>query len=299
MHAAKGDRAMRVRRGPAGLIALLLALAGVLAVPGAALASDGPTGFWYGTDSGQNGDPSTPPGAAPYVNPFNLGGHYGGYIGEIGGYWTILGGGSNAWNVQSAADAEDNHRNGYGIGTAGYWFMGGPGMQPGLDPYTWGHEQGSRAVTQWRNYGASLPLIFADVEPGQQWYGSGSSHTNRLTFNGFFDAVKAAGFMPGVYSSPSFWRSTFGTGSDSVILHTYEWSAEYEYGITSNSNGTTGPYGWCRRSGSPCAGGFGGQDFNTSPCALIWQWTSTASGVNSPGDVDQIDSNRLGSAGCA
>ena len=46
--------------------------------------SDGPPGFWWGTDS----LPVTVPGSAPYSMPY-LGGAYGGYIGMTGNwaYW--------------------------------------------------------------------------------------------------------------------------------------------------------------------------------------------------------------------
>jgi len=274
------------------LVAFGMAAALGMATAATASANDGPTGFWYGTDSGSYGDASTPPGGSPYVNPFQLGGHYGGYIGEIGGWWTILGGGTNQWNGLAAAYAEDNHRLGDGIGTTGYWMLGGPGKDTALSAYNWGHEQGLRAVTAWRNSGSDLPLIWMDVETGQGWYGSGSATTNRDDFNGFFDAVSGSGYMVGVYSSDSFWKQTFGTGAAAQIPHTYEWTAVYEYGIGKTG---TGPYAWCH--GSTCAQFFGGQS-TSSACALMWQWTSTASGVNSPGDVDQIDSNRLGSAGC-
>lgn len=289
---------MRWRRGLALVITSLFVFAGLLVAPQAAFANDGPTGFWYGTDSGSYGDASTPPGASPYVNPFGLGGHFGGYIGEIGGWWTILGGGTNAWNGLSAAFAEDNHRLGDGIGTTGYWMLGGPAKNPSVNAYDWGFEQGTRAVTEWRNSGSDLRLIWMDVESGQGWLSSASAHTNRIDFNGFFDAVQGAGFMVGVYSAPIFWGETFGTGSDSLIPHTYEWTYAFEYGISSKSTGTTGPYGWCRRgSTTTCAQFFGGQS-TSSPCALMWQWTSTSQGIASPGDVNQIDSNRLGSSGC-
>jgi hypothetical protein len=283
------------RRLIAVLTAAGLAVALGVAMPVTASANDGPTGFWYGTDSGGTGDASTPTGSAPFANPFGLGGHYGGYVGEIGGWQVSLGEGfHDYWNADAAADAEEDSDLGDGVGTTGYWMLGGPAEDTALSAESWGFEQGQDAVTAWADSGSDLGLVWMDVESGEGWYGSGSAETNRDVFNGFFDAVQDSGLWVGVYSSPGFWADTMGTGTYSQIPHTYEWTSEYEYTISSDSTGTTGPYQWCSRSDSSlCAGFFGGTE-----CALMWQWTSTAKGVDSPGDVDQIDSNELGASGC-
>jgi hypothetical protein len=89
---------------------------------------DGPPGFWYGTDS----LPVTVSGSAPYSEP-SIGGAYGGYIGMTGSwsYWLGCHGGFLAWSATDSAQADTNYsKYGLGIGTAVYWFMGGPGVDP-------------------------------------------------------------------------------------------------------------------------------------------------------------------------
>ena len=98
--------------------------------------------------------------------------------------------------------------------------------------------------------------------------------------------------MSSVPSVSSVAASIFGTGTDSLILNTYEWAYEPE---TTNYSGAY-PYGWCLGHGAgPCAQFFGGQT-SASPHALMWQWsggggvTNGIGGFN--GDLDQIDGAR-------
>ena len=83
-----------------------------------------------------------------------------------------------------------------------------------------------------------------------------------------------------------------GTGSDSRIPHTYEWTYEPE---TTNYSGAY-PYGWCLDHGAgPCAQFFGGQT-SASPYALMWQWSGGGGATNGiggfNGDLDTIDAIR-------
>ena len=118
---------------------------------------------------------------------------------------------------------------------------------------------------------------------------------DRADFNGFANYITAhSSYKVGVYSTASVWTSIFGTGSASLIPNTYEWTYEPE---TTNYTGAS-PYGWCLNHGSgPCAQFFGGQT-SASSHALMWQWsggggvTNGIGGFN--GDLDQIDSSRLG-----
>ena len=118
---------------------------------------------------------------------------------------------------------------------------------------------------------------------------------DRADFNGFANYVTAhSHYKVGVYSTASVWTSIFGTGTDSLIPNTYEWTYEPE---TTNYKGAS-PYGWCLNHGSgPCAQFFGGQTSSSSH-ALMWQWsggggvTNGIGGFN--GDLDQIDSSRMG-----
>ena len=81
-------------------------------------------------------------------------------------------------------------------------------------------------------------------------------------------------------------QSIFGTGSDSVILHTYEWTYE-----SFTSSLAHRPAGWCLSGTSTCARFFGGQT-SGSAYALIWQWSGGGGSSNGYGDFDQIDANK-------
>lgn len=279
------------------------------ALPG----GDGPPGFWWGTDSW----PVTVPGGAPYSMPF-LGGAYGGYIGMTGNwaYWLGCSGQAHflAFSAANYAQAHTNYVS-YrsGVGAGAYWFMGGPGVDPhyngtAAEAYAWGQAQAARALSDIASQPIDYPVVWMDIElpgitpaPDNGWesvYTSPCSgvvsqsyvptSVDRADFNGFWDYVTAhSGYKVGVYSSPEVWASIFGTGTDSLILHTYEWTYEPE---TTNYTGDA-PYGWCLKTGG-CAEFFGGQA-SSSPYALMWQWSGgggVPNGIDgSNGDLDQID----------
>ena len=111
-------------------------------------ASDGPPGFWYGTDS------STIPisGSVPYREPV-LGGSYGGYIGMTGNWarWQNCGSKILVWSSANAAQATADFHAHAGVGTGAYWFMAGPGVDPHYngttgEAYAWA---GSRPSGRW------------------------------------------------------------------------------------------------------------------------------------------------------
>jgi hypothetical protein len=273
------------------------------------LAGDGPPGFWWGTDS----LPVTVPGSAPYNMPY-LGGAYGGYIGMTGNwaYWLGCKGGfiafSSANNTQAYINYTQYHR---GIGDGVYWFMGGPGVDPNYNGSTteasaWGARQAARALSDIANGHINYPVVWMDVElpgiapaPDNGWnsvYTSPCSGVvaqsyvpatlDRADFNGFAAYIAAhSPYKVGVYSSPAVWTSIFGTGTASLIPNTYEWTYEPETASLSNA-----PYGWCLKSGG-CAQFFGGQT-NSSPYALMWQWSGGGGVRNGVGDFDQIDAIR-------
>jgi len=284
-------------------------------------AGDGPPGFWWGTDS----FPVTVPGSAPYSMPY-LGGAYGGYIGMTGNwaYWLGCSGQEHflAFSATNNAQAHTNyvtyHR---GVGSGAYWFMGGPGVDPHYNGTTseasaWGARQAARALADIANGGGiDYKVVWMDVElPGitpARDNGWNSVYTSpcsgvvkqsyvptsldRANFNGFASYIAAhSAYKIGVYSSAGVWASIFGTGTDSLIPNTYEWTYEPE---TTNYSGAY-PYGWCLDHGAgPCAQFFGGQT-SSSPNALMWQWsggggvTNGIGGFN--GDLDTIDSSRQG-----
>jgi hypothetical protein len=254
-----------------------------------------------------------------------LGGAYGGYIGMTGNwaYWQGCSGGEHflAFSATNAAQAHTNYTQySKGVGAGAYWFMGGPGVDPNYngsstEAYAWGAAQASRALSDIANGAFDYKVVWMDIElpglspaPDNGWnsvYTSACSGVvrqssvpaslDRADFNGFFDYVTAhSSYQVGVYSTASVWTQIFGTGTYAQIPNTYEWTYEPE---TTNYTGAA-PSGWCLNHGSGlCAQFFGGQTSSSSH-AVMWQWsggggvTNGIGGFN--GDLDQIDSSRLG-----
>lgn len=258
------------------------------------------TGYWAASDSnlptaGLGG------GSILYDEPNNSS-LYGGYVAEVDTYYDdICGtpGGGVATNPTDVSAA--NYNNGVNpatMGTALYYFMGGPGADPSFnntttEAYAWGQFQAWKAVTTENSVGPSYRtgIIFMDIENSENtnngwsdWYQNCghydpayaiSTSVARATFNGFWDYVyNDSSFYPAVYSSPLMWNDTFGTGSDGSIPNTFEWTYE---GQTYSTNA---PSGWSY--GATSAQWFGG---TTKP--LAWQWAikNTDGGV---GDFDQV-----------
>jgi hypothetical protein len=266
------------------------------------------TAFWEGTDSWPipvSGSPSQEPA---------IGGDYGGYIGMVGN-WAYREGchGKIAWSSSNSAAANTNFTEYHlGIGTGGYWFMGGPGVDPHYNGTTteaaaWGAQQAEWTLGDMANLNITYPVVFEDVElPGiapatdNGWNSvytspcSGkvksdyvSSDVDRAEFNGFADYVTShSSYQVGVYSAPRIWTSIFGTGADSLIPNTYEWTY-----IGDTSSLSHAPDGWCLHSAFTCADFFGGDNYN-SPYALMWQWSGGGGTYNGYGDFDQIDASR-------
>ena len=272
---------------------------------------DAPAGFWYGTDSW----PVPVSGAGPYrLAPVD--GSYGGYVGMAGNWarWQGCSAGNFlAWSGTNARQAAVNFsRYGAGIGTAVYWYMGGPGVDPHWNGSTkeaaaWGAVQAAHAIADADADKATYPVLFMDIEmpgiapaPDNGWSVvytspcSGAARSgqhvspalSRAEFNGFDDYLTAhSRFKAGVYSDPAIWQQIFGTGPDSRIPHTYEWTYEPE-----TASLAAAPHGWCLpgRGASGCAQFFG-DVAKSSQYAVMWQW-SGGGGVRNPiGDFDQID----------
>jgi hypothetical protein len=304
-------------RGALAAVAALILLVPPVAAQ-ARPGGDGPPGFWWGTDS----LPVSVPGNAPYSMPY-LGGAYGGYIGMTGNwaYWLGCKGGFIAFDASDAAKAHaDFTQYGKGVGDGAYWFMGGPGVDPNYNGSTteasaWGARQAARALSDIAGGAFDYKVVWMDVElpgiapaPDNGWnnvYTSACSGVirqngiptalDRADFNGFANYITAhSSYKVGVYSTASVWTTIFGTGTDSLIPNTYEWT--YEPEIT-NYTGAY-PNGWCLNHGSgPCAQFFGGQTSSSSH-ALMWQWSGGGGATNGiggfNGDLDQIDSSRMG-----
>jgi phage-related protein len=268
-----------------------------------------PTGFWSGTDSW----PVPVSGRGPYRMP-GIGGAYGGYVGMTGSwsYWLGCHGGFLAWSPANSAQADANYtRYGLGIGTAVYWFMGGPGVDPRYNGTTaearaWGARQAARTLANMAGEHVTYPVVFMDIElPGvapafdngwEDVYTSPCSGkvrhhgipaaVDRADFNGFSSYLTThSGYRAGVYAAPQAWPEIFGTGSAASIRDTYEWTYEPETASLASA-----PRGWCLRSGG-CAQFFGGVT-SSSRYALMWQWSGGGGVRNAIGDFDQISANR-------
>lgn len=294
-------------------LAVLLGAVAALVTTAPAVAGDGPAGFWYGTDS----TTITISGTAPYREPV-IGGSYGGYVGMLGN-WANLTGCNKivVWSTTDAARAATNRGTYHlGVGVGGYYFMGGPGVDPHYDgttteAYAWGARQAAQALADAASRHVTYPVLFADIEiPGHSpsytpaddngWNSvytspcSGVVRTgfvpvtvDRAVLNGFAGYVTGhSAYRAGVYSAPDIWASIFGTGSASLIPNTYEWTYEAFTGSLTHH-----PYGWCLSGTSTCAHFFGGQT-SSSRYALMWQWSGGGGSRNGYGDFDQIDAAR-------
>jgi hypothetical protein len=273
---------------------------------------DHPAGFWYGTDS----SPISISGPPPYKEPV-IGGNYGGYIGMTGKWpqWLGCKGVSPlAWSSVNSQEANANFAQQRGIGTGVYWFMGGPGVDwryngTTREAYDWGERQAARTLSDLAGEHVTYPVVFMDVElpgrtsaspaPDNGWDDvyttpcSGRVEINhipaavdRADFNGFAAYLTShSSYKVGVYSAAPVWNTIFGTGVDSLIPNTYEWTYT---GDTSSLSHV--PNGWCLEGTTNCAHFFGGQS-RGGKYALMWQWSGGGGTFNGHGDFDQIDAN--------
>jgi hypothetical protein len=272
--------------------------------------SDEPAGFWYGTDSW----PVPVSGGGPYRLP-SVDSNYGGYVGMAGNWARWQGcstGNFLAWSGANSRQAAANQaRYGAGIGTAVYWYMGGPGVDPRwngspAEAAAWGAEQAVRAIAAADADHATYPVLFMDIEmsgikpaPDNGWQDVYTSPCSgvvrpgqyvspalaRAEFNGFDQYLTAhSRYKAGVYSDSVTWQQVFGTGADSRIPHTYEWTYEPE-----TADLKAAPHRWCLSgAGGACAQFFGGIT-GSSQYAIMWQWSGGGGVSNSIGDFDQIE----------
>ncbi len=260
-----------------------------------ALAGDSPSGYYYATDSNA---PTASGSSLPYTEP-TVGGTYGSYLGEVM-TWTDWQGCTSgvAFSNTNEFDSNANH-NAYGTpGSAAYDYAAGPGVDPNYngtttEAYNWGWNQAAATYQQIVNDakvysdGFPLPIVFMDIEKSSVSGGTngwnnvgancGTSITSagiayavdRATVNGFINylADNNTGFVAGLYSAPSMWNYTFGTGSYGSVPYTWQWTYE-----SSSTSVTPGPSGFCQ-SGYGCAQWFGGV---SSSYQAVWQWTQSA-----------------------
>jgi hypothetical protein len=299
-----------------GIATVSAGIAGTTGASAATTASEvtaaNASGFLYGSDSW----PVPISGNAPFPMT-HLSGSYGGYIG-MAGNWARLEGCSTgnflAYAPANGAEANANYIHYHiGIGEGVYWYMGGPGVDPGYKGTTaeagaWGDYQAKQALAAMAKIHVTYPVVWADIEfpgiapaPDNGWTdaytspcsgdvkGSVSTAVARAEFNAFANYItERSSYKVGVYSDAATWTSIFGTGAASQIPNTYEWTYETETASLSQK-----PSGWCLTGTSAhCAVWFGGQT-SGSKYALMWQW-SGGGGVRNPyGDYDQIDVSRM------
>jgi hypothetical protein len=272
--------------------------------------ADDPSGFWYGTDSW----PVPVSGSTPHKIA-SIGGSYGGYLGMAGNWarWQGCGTGSFlAWSGTNSEQADANYtRYGAGIGTGVYWYMGGPGVDPHWngtagEASAWGAAQAAQAIADAGRDHVTYPVLFMDIEmpgikpaPDNGWQDvytspcSGVARPGRYVtpalaraeFNGFAGYLTAhSRYRAGVYSDSAIWEQVFGTGPDSRIPHTYEWTYEPE-----TADLKAAPRGWCLTGGAGGCAQFFGDVSGSSRYAVMWQWSGGGGVSNSIGDFDQID----------
>ena len=299
-------------------IGLTVVLAVAWQMP-SAYAGDGPTSFYWGTDSGGPAPSSSastcPSSSVPWLEP-NVTrsgcGRYGGYFGKVGSFSVFRLNCSlqQLWNSTAANRANANYNAGIGMGAAPYWYAGGPGADPAFngttsEAYTWGKNQAREAVTLADQFPVKTNIMFFDVEEPNHsrssiYTGWNETITNcaslqsasaccspalaRATFNGFWDYIwYNTAYFPAVYSAPGTWNSIFGTSSYGNLSNTMEWTADWSGCVNPP------PYGWTQGAGncaSNSANFFGGIS-SSSNCAVAWQWAGGSA------DYVQIDTSRL------
>ena len=276
-----------------------------------AAAGDSPAGYVYGTDSAF---PLRCHSSVPYLEPKGVcskgtEGNYGAYVGEAGSWanWQKCSTGRN-WLQANYNAAQANATAGDGLGAAPYWFMAGPGRDPGYNGTTteataWGAAQAKQLITHDLGNSYSLPYVVGDIEnagapPDENgwntiWTGpctqttSGSSipaAVDFATFQGFRNYIQAnSAYAPAVYSAGGggygSWTGIFGSGF--TLNTTAEWT------FTEESTHVAFPSGWSNRYATALF-------FANAPaqCELAWQFSGGNGDINVyGGDYDQFNGN--------
>jgi hypothetical protein len=301
---------------PAGTaLSVTRAALAAVAAPGA---RDTPAGYVYGTDSGY---PFHCHSSVPYLEPNGIcakgtEGNYGAYVGETGSWanWQGCGTGLN-WLLSNYNAAQANATAGDGLGAAPYWYMAGPGRDPGYngtvpEATAWGAAQAKQMVTHDLGNKYSFPYVVEDIEnagapPDENgwntiWTGACSQTTTGssipaavdfATFQGFRNYIEAnSAYAPAVYSAGGggygSWTGIFGSG------FTLRTTAEWTY--TAESATVAFPSAWS----SPDATAL---FFANAParCQLAWQFSGGNGDVNPyGGDYDQFDGNHASVTKC-
>ncbi len=298
----------------------LLATATLMAIASPALAGDAAT-FMYGSDSNNpTATGSAPIYQEPFITGGGTYGGYMGEVWTWTN-WQGCGTTRPAVNTTDITDANANRNykvgNTYPLGTSMYWYMAGPGAMPGYNAtnpsasaaVTWGKQQAIAAISHYNSHGLAgvktsvhEPVLTMDIETTRTTTRSNGwnqevnscghitgrtsipAAIDRDTYNGFWAYVDGptTPYYPAVYSFPSNWSYTFGTGTASKIPNSFEWTSD-THSIYADPPPTLG---WSRPNtppgGAESAAWFGG--VNTSH-KIAWQWAITTTGRQ---DWDQL-----------
>ena len=302
-----GDRALAIARG-------------ALAAAPDRLESQGPTGYYYGTDSAA--PQACGNGNGPYTEPdgsCGAGTHgvYGEYMGEVGSFmnWQHCTTAGLAWEQANYNMATDNvvHFS-TGLGAAAYWFAAGPGRDPHYngttaEAATWGREQAQQALADLGGKVFDFRYIFMDIEnngvpPDDDgwntvWNGPCGNtvktgyipaNVDFATWVGFADYINNhSPYLAGVYSSGGdFYGSWAGIFGNERLSNTAEWT------FTNEQSQLDFPAGF---SGSHASA----QWFSAEPaaCDLLWQWSGGNGVLNGYGDFDVAKTANDASPSCA
>ena len=291
--------------GPA-LAVTRAAVTTLTAAPG-----DSPAGYVYGTDSGY---PFRCHSSVPYAEPNGVcakgtEGNYGAYVGEAGSWadWQGCSTGRN-WLQSNYNAAQANATAGDGLGAAPYWFMAGPGRDPGYngtaaEATSWGAVQAKQVIAHDLGNSYSLPYVVEDIEnagapPDENgwntiWTGPCTQTTSGgsipaavdfATFQGFRNYIEAnSAYAPAVYSAGGggygSWSGIFGSGF--TLRTTAEWT------FTEESTNVAFPSGWSNPYATALF-------FANAPgrCQFAWQFSGGNGDINVyGGDYDQINGN--------
>jgi hypothetical protein len=283
------------------------------------LQPEGPTGFYYGTDSAA----PRACGNGPYTEPAGscakgTVGPYGEYIGEVGSFmnWQRCTTAGLAWVQANYNMATDNVvKFGTGLGAAAYWFAAGPGRDPhyngtAAEAASWGQEQAQQALAAMGGKVFGFRYVFLDVEnngvpPDEDgwntvWNGPCGNRVKSsyirpdvdfATWTGFANYIdNHSPYLAGVYSSGGNWYGSWAGifGGGPQLSNAAEWTFTNEQAQLSFPSGFTGSHA-------------SAQWFSNEPaaCHLLWQWSGGNGVLNGYGDFDQADAASDASPSCA
>ena len=257
----------------------------------AALAADGPPGFYYGSDGSGPG----PVGSEVEYTMPTCGGAFGAYIGRI-----TYASDPTYNNPTYSNDSNANAAASYGLGSSNYFDLAGPTEDPGYngsaaEATAFGQSQGFTAQANWQSFYSSHliprhPIVFADLEYANPGW-TGNQALNRDVYNGFWgviakDRVDIGRLGPftlyaGVYTNSGWW-DTYISGS---LAGSFELTSQVSFSSI-GSNDCAYEFASPKGDTYHIADFYAGYS-QQSPCAVGWQW------VAGNLDYDQLDAAKI------